>query len=86
MKSKINKEKVFNSVAQFALPGLTIGAQIATSLKYPQFGLIINLCAQPFWLYSSWKAYRQAGQIGILVTTLIFTTITALGIVNYWFL
>lgn len=80
------KEKLFNNVAQFALPGLTIGAQIATSLKYPQFGLIINLMAQPFWLYSSWKAYKQAGQIGILITTIIFTIITAMGIINYWFL
>jgi len=80
------KEKLFNNVAQFALPGLTIGAQIATSLKYPRFGLIINLMAQPFWLYSSWKAYKQAGQIGILITTIIFTIITAMGIINYWFL
>ncbi|QQS61516.1 MAG: hypothetical protein IPN70_01135 [Candidatus Moraniibacteriota bacterium] len=82
----MNKEKLFNSVTQFALPGLTIGAQIATSLKYPQFGLIINLLAQPFWLYSSWKSYKQAGQIGILITTIIFTVITAMGIINYWYL
>jgi hypothetical protein len=82
----MSKEKVFNLVTQFALPGLTIGAQVATSLKYPQFGLIINLFAQPFWLYSSWKAYKQAGQSGILITTIIFTVITAMGIINYWFL
>ena len=81
-----NQEKVFNIIAQFALPGLTIGAQVATSLKYPQFGLIINLLAQPFWLYSSWKAYKQAGQVGILVTTIIFTIITTMGIINYWYL
>jgi hypothetical protein len=82
----MSKEKVFNLVTQFALPGLTIGAQVATSLKYPQFGLIINLFAQPFWLYSSWKAYKQAGQAGIFITTIIFTIITAMGIINYWFL
>ncbi|KKQ60253.1 MAG: hypothetical protein US81_C0028G0006 [Parcubacteria group bacterium GW2011_GWE2_38_18] len=81
-----NQEKVFNIIAQFALPGLTIGAQVATSLKYPQFGLIINLLAQPFWLYSSWKAYKQAGQVGILITTIIFTIITTMGIINYWYL
>ena len=82
----MSKEKLFNLVTQFALPGLTIGAQVATSLKYPQFGLIINLLAQPFWLYSSWKAWKQAGQAGILITTIIFTIITAVGIINYWFL
>ncbi len=65
---------------------LTIGAQIAIALKYPQWGLIINLASQPFWLYSSWKSYKEAGQIGILITTVIFTVITILGIINYWFL
>lgn len=84
--STINKEKIFNSITQFALPGLTIGGQIATSLKYPEFGLIINLVAQPFWLYSAWKSFKQAGQIGIMITTIIFTLITAMGIINYWFL
>jgi len=60
------KEKLFNNVAQFALPGLTIGAQIATSLKYPQFGLIINLMAQPFWLCSSLhgKPINKLGKLG----------------------
>ena len=82
----MDKKSLFNNFAQIALPSLTIGAQIATSSKYPQFGLIINLIAQPFWLYSSWKAFKQAGQIGILVTTVIFTIVTMMGIVNYWFL
>lgn len=86
MKEATKKEKVFNLVTQFALPGLTIGAQIAISLKFPQYGLIIILLAQPFWLYSSWKAWKQAGQIGILITTIIFITITVFGIINYWFL
>jgi len=86
MNEATKKEKLFNKVVQFALPGLTISAQLATSLKFPQYGLIFNLLAQPFWLYSSWKAWKQAGQIGILITAIIFTTITALGIINYWFL
>lgn len=86
MNKVTKKEKLFSGVAQFALPGLTIGAQIATSLKFPQYGLIMNLIAQPFWLYSSWKAWRQAGQVGILITTIIFTIVTAFGIINYWLL
>ncbi|MCL5410999.1 MAG: hypothetical protein M1324_04080 [Patescibacteria group bacterium] len=82
----MKNSKVFNNIAQIALPLLTIGAQVATSLKFPQWGLIINLTAQPFWFYSSWKSFKQAGQIGILITTVIFTIVTALGIINYWFI
>ena len=82
----MKKDQLANNVSQFAIPSLTIGAQIATSLKFPQYGLILNLLAQPFWLYSSWKAYKNAGQSGILVTTIIFTIITMMGIINYWLL
>ena len=82
----MKKDQIANSVSQFAIPSLTIGAQVATSLKFPQYGLILNLLAQPFWLYSSWKAYKNAGQSGILITSIIFTIITMMGIINYWFL
>jgi len=78
-------QKLFNILTQVFLPFLTIGGQIANSLKYPEFGLIISLLAQPFWLYSSWKAFKEAGQIGMFITTIIFTIITAFGIANYWF-
>ena len=79
-------KKFFNSLTQVALPTLTISSQIAIALKYPQWGLIIMLISQPFWLYSSWKSYKDAGQVGILITTAILTFITILGIINYWFL
>lgn len=78
------KASYFDSFAQFALPFLTITAQLAIAMKYPQWGLTINLCAQPFWLYSAWKSYKQAGQVGILITTVIFTIVTIAGIINYW--
>jgi preprotein translocase subunit Sec63 len=80
----MNKKKLFNSFTQFALPIFTIGGQVLTSLKFPQYGLIFGLMAQPFWLYSTWKAYRQAEQIGVFINTVIFTIITALGVINYW--
>lgn len=86
MDTKNRYKIMFNTFAQIALPSLTIGAQIATSLRYPQFGLIINMVAQPFWLYSTWKAYKKAGQIRTLISVIIFTLITAFGIINYWFL
>lgn len=80
------KEKMFDQTVQFALPSLTIGAQIITSLKFPQWGLIINLAAQPFWMYSAWKSYKKAGQIGILINTIIMAIVITLGIINYWLL
>lgn len=80
----MNKEKVINHTSQFAIPILTIGGQIATSLKFPQWGLVIALASQPFWLYSSWKSYKQAGQIGMLVNTIVFIFVTIAGVINYW--
>jgi len=82
----MTKEKIFNILIQIFLPALTLGAQLATSLKYPEFGLILNLLAQPFWLYSTWKCFRQAGQIGMFINTIFMTLITMAGIINYWFL
>lgn len=80
----MSKEKTFNSVAQMAIPVMTIGGQIAIALKFPAWGLIIALASQPFWLYSSWKSYRQAGQIGIFINTVVFSIVTAFGVINYW--
>ena len=80
------KEKIFNQVTQVSLPTFTILGFLFISLKKPEFGLVFNLIAQIFWLYSSWKAWRKAGQIGIFVTTIVLTCIVLYGIVNYWIL
>ena len=82
----MNNKKLYDILAQFAIPGLTISAQAAIALKFPQWGLIINMLAQPFWIYSGWKAYKQAGQVGLFVATIIITFVIGLGIVNYWVL
>lgn len=79
-------KNLFNMTAQIAIPTLTIFTQIAIALKYPQWGLIINMFAQPFWIYSTWKSYKEAGQIGMFVTTIVITVVLAFGILNYWFL
>lgn len=81
-KSRLN----FNTVTQIAMPVLTVVAQIAVSLKYPEYGVLINLIAQPFWLYSGWRSYKQAGQIGFFVNTIILTVVFGVGVVNYWLL
>ena len=82
----MKKEKMFNSLTQAAIPVLTIGGQVAVAMKFPQWGLLVALCAQPFWLYSSWKSYKQAGQIGIFVNTVVFSIVTVYGLLNYWVL
>lgn len=79
-----NKNNLFNQITQIAIPVLTISVQIAFAFKLPQWGLIINMIAQPFWIYSAWKSYKQAGQIGLFITTILVTIIIGLGIINYW--
>lgn len=81
MKKQWNKG--INAVTQVAIPVFTIAGFIITSMKHPEIGLIVNLCAQPFWFYSSRKSYKEAGQYGLLVTTAIITIILIGGIVNY---
>ncbi|MDD5489419.1 MAG: hypothetical protein PHP25_01915 [Candidatus Moranbacteria bacterium] len=80
----MQKEKIFDQVTQFAIPGLTVAATVVIAMKMPQWGLFLNLASQPFWLYSSWKAYKKAGQIGILITTVIMIIVISFGLVNYW--
>ena len=80
-----NNKSLFNTITQVAIPVLTVGTQIAIALKYPQWGLVINLIAQPFWIYSAWKSYKKAGQIGLFITTVLVTIVISLGIVNYFF-
>ncbi|MEI8344212.1 MAG: hypothetical protein WCF93_04645 [Candidatus Moraniibacteriota bacterium] len=82
----MKKEKLFNAVTQFALPILTISGQLAIALKYPHWGLLLALISEPFWLYSTWKSYKQVGQIGMFFNTVVFTVVTIVGLVNYWIL
>jgi hypothetical protein len=66
------------------IPFFTVSGQLVIGLKYPGWGLILILAAQPFWFYSSRKAYKQADQIGILINTTIFAAVTIFGVLNYW--
>ncbi len=57
-----------------------------TAFKKPELGLVFNLLSQVFWLYAGWKAWRNAGQIGIFITAVVITVFLVYGVVNYWFL
>ena len=83
----MNAEKdghLVNSIMQVGLVGLTGLGFLLTSLKLPQYGVISNLAAQVFWLYSAYHAWRRANQIGILIATVIITIVLIGGVANYW--
>ena len=71
---------------QAGLTIFTLLGVLFTSLKLPQYGLILILISEIFWLYSSYKAWKEARQIGIFLTTLVYTVIVIVGVINYWFL
>lgn len=82
-----NKKQIlkwFNYTAQFLIPALTLFAQFLLAYGYPKWSLVVNLVAQPFWLYSGWIALKKAKQSGILITSVIFTFITIWGVINYF--
>ena len=77
-------EKDFDILTKFALPAFTILAYSLIAIEKPEYGVIASLIAQPFWLYSSWKAYRKVGQSGMFWTSVIITIILIVGVFNYW--
>src|SRR3989338_7843252 len=49
-----------NNIAQVGLVSFTILGFLLTSLKLPQYGLISALISEIFWLYSFYKAWKNA--------------------------
>ncbi len=84
--SAIKKYLTFNAVAQVCLVLFTCLGFLLTALKFPEYGLVSNLIAEIFWIYSTYRAWKEAGQIGSFVNTIITTVIIIAGVVNYWFL
>jgi hypothetical protein len=82
----MKKYLTLNILMQIGLVGFTMLGFLFTSLKMPQYGLIANLISEIFWLYSSYKAWKSADQIGIFITTICITIILIFGIINYWIL
>jgi hypothetical protein len=80
------KRSFFDISSQVLIPVLTIAGQAAIAFKLPQWGMILILAAQPFWIYSSWKAYKKADQVGILINTVVLAAVAAFGVLNYWFI
>jgi hypothetical protein len=74
-----------HSRSQNGVASLTYaGRFLLTSLKLPHYGVIANLIGQVFWVYSSYRAWREADQIGIFISTIVITLILIYGVTNYW--
>lgn len=78
--------RLIDGITNVCLPLFTTLGFLLTALKLPQWGLAANLFAQIFWFYSAYRAWKEANQIGILVTTAVITLILIGGLANYWLL
>ncbi|HEY4522588.1 MAG TPA: hypothetical protein VJH91_03085 [Candidatus Paceibacterota bacterium] len=76
----------WEKIVQVCLPATTLFGFLLISMEMPEWGVIVSLFSQIFWLYSSYRAWHQAGQLGIFVNTIISTMIFAYGVINYWFI
>ncbi len=79
------KEMTLNSVMQAGLVVFTMLGFLLTAMKLPQYGLIATLISEMFWFYSSYRAWKEANQMGIFITTILITLIAIVGIINYWY-
>ena len=82
----MKKYLTLNNLVQICLVLFTMLGFLLTSFKFPQYGLIANLISEIFWIYSSYKAWKNADQFGIFITTIIITLIVLFGVINYWIL
>lgn len=82
----MKKYFTWNVVSNVLLVFFTLLGFLLTGLKLPQYGLLSNLVSEVFWLYSSYRAWKDANQFGIFVTTVAVTCIIIAGVINYWFL
>jgi len=73
----------FNGMVQVCIFFFTAMGFLLIGLKLPGWGLLSNLISQPFWLYSSYRSWKNADQIGSFLTTLMITAILLFGVFNY---
>ena len=71
---------------QVLLPITAILAWLLTSLKHPEYGLIVAFCAQLLWLHVTYRGWKKANQVGGFVTTIFEIAVITFGVINYWIL
>jgi hypothetical protein len=74
----------WEKIVQVMLPTSTLIGFLLISMELPHWGVMVALFSQIFWLYSAYRAWNTAGQIGIFVNTILSTLIFAYGVINYW--
>jgi len=82
----MSKWLTWNNIAQVGLVGCTAGGFLLTAMKMPEYGLLLALASQVFWFYASYRAWKEAKQIGVMITTLIVCSTVVYGVINYWLL
>lgn len=82
----MKKYCTLNNAMQVGLVFFSIGGFLLMSMKLPEYGLVVSLIAQIFWLYTSYKAWKGAKQFGIFINTVVVTIIIGYGVLNYWVL
>ncbi len=84
---QIHKEShnFFDKMVQIFLPFFAIVSWILTSIKHPEYGLLVAFLAQTLWLYVTYYGWKKANQVGGFVTTIFEITIISFGILNYWY-
>jgi Flp pilus assembly pilin Flp len=83
----IHKEKHnwFDKFVQVFLPIFAVVSWLLTSIKHPEYGLLVAFIAQTLWLYVTYYGWKKANQVGGFITTIFEITIIAFGILNYWY-
>lgn len=80
----MKKHLTINNLVQICIVSFTLLGFLLTSLKLPAWGLVSNLMSQPFWLYSSYRSWKKADQLGAFITTVMMTLVLLFGVINYW--
>ena len=78
--------KKLDKYIQILLPFVAISAWLLTSLKHPEYGLIIAFLAQTLWLHVTYRGWKQANQFGGFLTTIFEILVIGFGVINYWLL
>ena len=82
----MKKYLTLNSLMQICLVLFTSLGFLLTGLGLPRYGLVSNLIGEIFWLYSSYKAWKKADQVGMFINSIIITIVLLAGVINYWFI
>jgi len=80
----MKSHKKLHIIFQISLVVFTLLGYLLTAFKYPEYGLIASLVAQVFWLYSTYKSWKEANEPGEFIATVLITFIIIFGILNYF--